>query len=106
VDHWRGWNQELWAEKRFPTSADFDAVVKDRPVWLERVDGHASVGNGAALKVAGVTAETKAPSGGKIIDGLFVDAATALVDKHVPAPPRQCATRRWLARRRLCCHAG
>ena len=82
----RGWNQEMWAEKRFPTSADLDAVVKDRPVWLERVDGHASVGNSAALAAAGVTSSTKAPSGGEIKDGLFVDAATALVDKHVPAP--------------------
>ncbi len=70
----------------FPTSADLDAVVKDRPVWLERVDGHASVGNSAALAAAGVTAATKAPSGGKIENGLFVDAATALVDRHVPAP--------------------
>ncbi|GAA3995769.1 amidohydrolase [Sphingomonas humi] len=82
----RGWNQELWADKRFPTSADLDAVVKDRPVWLERVDGHASVGNSAALAAAGVTTATKAPSGGKIENGLFVDAATGLVDRHVPAP--------------------
>ena len=37
-----GWNQELWPEKRFPTSADLDSVVFDRPVVLERVDGHAS----------------------------------------------------------------
>src|SRR5207342_1407959 len=44
----RGWNQELWAEKRFPTSADLDAVVADRPVWLARVDGHAGVANGTA----------------------------------------------------------
>ena len=54
----RGWNQENWAGKRFPTSADLDAVVSDRPVWLERVDGHASVGNSAALKAAGITAAT------------------------------------------------
>jgi predicted amidohydrolase YtcJ len=44
----RGWNQELWSDKRFPTSADLDAVVSDRPVWLGRVDGHAAVGNSAA----------------------------------------------------------
>jgi predicted amidohydrolase YtcJ len=85
----RGWNQELWADKKFPTSANLDAVVKDRPVWLERVDGHATVGNSAVLKVAGVTAQTKAPAGGEIIDGMFVDAATGLVDKHVPAPTAQ-----------------
>ena len=38
----RGWNQELWPEKRFPTAAELDAVVPDRPVWLGRVDGHAA----------------------------------------------------------------
>ena len=36
-----GWNQELWPDKTFPTAADLDAVVGDRPVVLERVDGHA-----------------------------------------------------------------
>ena len=82
----RGWNQELWADKRFPTAADLDAVVGDRPVWLGRVDGHAAVANSAALRAAGITAQTKAPSGGTIENGLFVDAAMELVDAKVPAP--------------------
>lgn len=82
----RGWNQENWADKRFPTSADLDAVVADRPVWLERVDGHASVGNSAALKAAGITAATRAPTGGRIEQGLFVDAATELVASKIPSP--------------------
>ena len=51
----RGWNQELWADKRFPTAADLDAVVSDRPVWLGRVDGHAAVANSAAMQAAGFT---------------------------------------------------
>ena len=42
----RGWNQELWADKRFPTSADIDAVVSDRPVWLiGRLPGIRSLGH-------------------------------------------------------------
>jgi predicted amidohydrolase YtcJ len=81
-----GWNQELWSDKRFPTSADLDAVVRDRPVVLERVDGHAVVANSAALKAAGVTAATKAPAGGEIHDGLFVDAARSLIDNAEPKP--------------------
>jgi predicted amidohydrolase YtcJ len=81
-----GWNQELWPEKRFPTSADLDAAVSDRPVVLERVDGHAVVANGAALKAAGVTGATQAPPGGEIHDGVFVDAARSLVDKAEPTP--------------------
>jgi len=80
----RGWNQEMWSDKRLPTSADLDAAVTDRPVWLERVDGHASVGNSAALRVAGITAATNAPKGGRIEQGLFVDAATSLVSAKIP----------------------
>ena len=82
----RGWNQELWADKRFPTAADLDAVVSDRPVWLGRVDGHAAVGNSAALRAAGITPETKSPEGGRIESGLFVDAAMTLVESKIPAP--------------------
>ena len=81
-----GWNQESWTEKRFPTTADLDAVVSDRPVVLERVDGHAVVANSAALKAAGVTAATRAPAGGEIHDGVFVDAAHGLVEKSIPQP--------------------
>jgi hypothetical protein len=89
----RGWNQERWGLGRFPTAADLDAVINDRPVWLERVDGHAGWANSAAMKEAGITAKTAAPSGGKIEkgtggqpSGIFVDAASSLIDKVVPAP--------------------
>ena len=81
-----GWNQELWPEKRFPTAADLDAIVRDRPVVLERVDGHAYVVNSAAMKAAGVTAATPAPHGGEIHDGVFVDAAKQLIDEAIPKP--------------------
>jgi predicted amidohydrolase YtcJ len=80
-----GWNQELWPDKRFPTAADLDSVVPDRPVVLERVDGHAVVANSAAMKAAGITAQTSAPAGGRIENGLFVDAARGLIDKAIPA---------------------
>jgi len=79
-----GWNQELWPDKRFPTAADLDAVVPDRPVVLERVDGHAYVVNSAAMRAAGVTAATTAPHGGEIHDGVFVDAARGLIEKAIP----------------------
>jgi predicted amidohydrolase YtcJ len=88
----RGWNQERWGLGRFPTAADLDAVVSDRPVWLERVDGHAGWANSAAMREAGVTAQTQAPAGGRIErngrqpSGIFVDAASALVEQAVPAP--------------------
>ena len=90
----RGWNQETWGLGRFPTAAELDAAVPDRPVWLERVDGHAGWGNSAALAAAAVTAQTADPAGGRIERadgsrvpaGVFVDAAMELVSRHVPAP--------------------
>ena len=89
----RGWNQEMWPDSRFPTAADLDRIVGNRPVALERVDGHATVVNTAALRAAGVTAATRDPSGGKIErdrngkpTGLLVDAAAGLVTSKVPAP--------------------
>ena len=89
----RGWNQEHWADKAMPTAADLDVVVADRPVWLERIDGHASVGNSAALRAAGITATAQDPQGGRIErdargnpTGLFIDTAAGLVERHVPPP--------------------
>ena len=81
----RGWNQESWPEKNFPTAADLDAVVADRPVVLTRVDGHALVANSAAMRAAGVSASTPAPSGGRIENGLFIDNAMGLVRTKIPA---------------------
>ena len=80
----RGWNQELWADKRFPTAADIDAVVGDRPVWLSRVDGHAAIANTAAMQAAGFALNTQAPAGGRIENGLFVDAAMGLIESKIP----------------------
>lgn len=91
----RGWNQEKWGLGRFPTAADLDKVVADRPVWLERVDGHAGWANSAAMRAAGVKPGVANPPGGRverigksmIPSGVFVDGASALVEKAVP-PPR------------------
>ncbi|MBA3897226.1 MAG: amidohydrolase [Sphingomonadaceae bacterium] len=79
-----GWNQERWKLGRFPTAAELDAVVPDRPVWLMRADGHAGWANSAAMKEAGVTPTTKSPAGGRIEGGVFVDAAKALIQRAIP----------------------
>lgn len=88
----RGWNQENWKLGRFPTALDVDAVVSDRPVWFERVDGHAGWANSRALAAAGITDQTPDPAGGKIMrdangkaTGVLVDAAQELVTKVLPA---------------------
>lgn len=89
----RGWNQVLWPDKKFPTAAQLDTVVSDRPAVLSRVDGHAVWVNTAALKLANVTKATKDPVGGQIIrdtngnaTGVLVDNASLLVEKLIPPP--------------------
>ena len=91
----RGWNQVLWPVKEFPTAADIDAVVDDRPVWLRRVDGHAGWANSRALEIAGIDNDTPDPIGGKILrdangkaTGVLIDKAMGLVQRHVPEPSR------------------
>ena len=88
-----GWNQEDWGLGRFPTAAELDAAVGDRPVALTRVDSHAVWMNSAAMKAAGVTAATKAPAGGRIEhgpggqpSGIFTDAARQMVMAAAPQP--------------------
>ena len=90
----RGWNQERWGLGRFPTAAELDAVVSDRPVWLERVDGHAGWANSLALTAGNVVAATPDPAGGRIERreggrapaGVLVDGAMSLVADAVPPP--------------------
>ena len=87
-----GWNHEAWGMRRFPNAADIDAVLPDTPVWLERVDGHAGWASSKAMSLAGVTAATKSPDGGRIEmeagrpNGIFVGAAKTLIEKVMPAP--------------------
>lgn len=89
----RGWDQNDWPEKTFPTAADLDAAFPTRPVWLERVDGHAGWANSAALRrVERDLSGDWQPAGGVIVrvgarpTGVFVDAASSLVDDIVPPP--------------------
>jgi hypothetical protein len=91
----RGWNQVLWPVKEFPTAAHIDAVIANRPVWLNRIDGHAGWANSKALELAGIDDETPDPVGGKIhrdsngrATGVLVDTAMELVDSQVPAPTK------------------
>jgi predicted amidohydrolase YtcJ len=97
----RGWDQNDWPEKRFPTAAELDRAAADRPVLLERVDGHASWANTRALTLAGITSTTPDPPGGRILRdpsgapaGVLVDAAQVLAESKVPEPSRAVRKRR------------
>ncbi|QQR45167.1 amidohydrolase [Myxococcus xanthus] len=87
----RGWDQNDWPEKTFPSRADLDKRFPLRPVALSRVDGHALWVNGEALRRAGITRDTKDPAGGRILrgeggepTGILVDNAMELVESALP----------------------
>ena len=88
-----GWNQVQWKIGRFPTAQELDAEVSDRPVVLDRVDGHAKWLNTKALQAAGITKDTPDPLGGRIEhgddgtpSGVLVDKAMDLIDRVTPPP--------------------
>lgn len=92
----RGWDQNDWPEQAFPEHAALSNASPHHPVSLVRVDGHAMLVNAAALVLAGITAQTPDPEGGKILrdaagnpTGVLVDNAMALVRAQVPPPPTE-----------------
>jgi predicted amidohydrolase YtcJ len=89
-----GWIESKWSPAVFPTRRDLDAAVADRPVVLQRADGHAVVVNSRALELAGIGRDTRDPEGGRILrdaqtgepTGMLIDAAMDLVNRLVPPP--------------------
>ena len=87
----RGWDQNDWPDKAFPTHEKLSAAVPDHPVMLTRIDGHAILANAAAMTAAGVTKASVSPAGGSIERdaqgnpaGVFVDNAESLVASAIP----------------------
>ncbi len=89
----RGWDQNDWQTIELPTAADLDIAFPDRPVWLERIDGHASWANSKAMEVASKDLSgIWQPEGGEIVrdtdnnpSGVFIDNAAKLIQQHVPS---------------------
>ncbi|MCY7410223.1 MAG: amidohydrolase, partial [Chitinophagales bacterium] len=85
----RGWDQNDWVKKDFPTNAELNLLFPDRPVFLERIDGHASVANAKALELAGFNAATNIDGGilisenGKLT-GVLIDNAKDSLRKIIP----------------------
>jgi predicted amidohydrolase YtcJ len=85
------WDHENWTPNNLPTKELIDAVTPDNPVFVQRLDGHMALANSLALKMAGVTRETKTPAGGEIVrdsqgnpTGVLKDSAMGFVYKVVP----------------------
>ncbi len=116
----RGWDQNDWNKKEFPSRYELDKLFPDRPVFLLRIDGHAAIANRTALKLAGITADTKVGGGEIRFDfvpgedewtsgnmkkeivhmgypypaptGLLIDNAMELVRKIIPQTNTETAT--------------
>jgi predicted amidohydrolase YtcJ len=88
----RGWIETFWKPPQFPSRQDLDKVAPDNPVFLTRADGHASVVNSAALKIAKIDKDTPDPFGGQILktngepNGMLLDNAQDLVARDIPKP--------------------
>ncbi|MBF9222382.1 amidohydrolase [Hymenobacter ruricola] len=108
----RGWDQNDWPDKQFPTKDKLDQLFPEVPVALIRVDGHAAIVNQKALDLGGVTARTPI-SGGTIardaqgrLTGLLVDNATRLVGNKIAEPSEAEATQLLLQGQQNCLAVG
>ena len=109
----RGWDQNDWPVKAWPSRRDLDAVAPDRPVFLTRIDGHAAWVNSRALALSGITAATPDPPGGRLIrddsgspTGVLIDGAQRLVAERIPPPDQGEVEARILAADRLLSSVG
>ncbi len=86
----RGWDQNDWDVKAFPTNDKLNELFPDRPVLLRRVDGHAAIANKAALDLAGIKPGDNL-TGGEIeemegtLTGILIDNAIGLVGAKIPS---------------------
>lgn len=107
----RGWDQNDWQRKEFPTRERLDELFPNNPVVLSRVDGHAVIANGRALESAGVTTNSRV-EGGDVevkngrLTGILIDKATELVWAKVPGPAVQTAKNALLEAQQNCFAVG
>jgi len=88
----RGWIETFWKPPVFPTRWELDKIAPNNPVFLTRADGHASIANSAALKIAGINKDTPNPFGGEFLKdaktgeptGMLIDGAQGRVAARIP----------------------
>lgn len=91
----RGWDQNDWADTRFPTHEALSRAVPNHPVYLTRVDGHAALANAKAMELASLKPISADPEGGRIErgsgrqpTGVLIDRAMGLVSRAIPPVSR------------------
>jgi predicted amidohydrolase YtcJ len=107
----RGWDQNDWAVKEFPTKEILDKAFPENPVLLSRIDGHAAIANTEALKRAGINESTGIKGGSLImkngkLTGVLVDNAIGLVERIVPEPDERSVTEALLQAQANCFEVG
>ncbi|MET0299154.1 MAG: amidohydrolase [Flavitalea sp.] len=107
----RGWDQNDWSSKQFPTKAKLDSLLPDQPAIFTRIDGHAAIANSAALKLAGVLPGMKITGGDVmeekgVLTGMLIDQAIKLVSSKIPPPSSAQARSGLLAAQKNCFAMG
>jgi hypothetical protein len=107
----RGWDQNDWPVKEFPTKEMLDKAFPNNPVYLTRIDGHAGWVNSKALQLAKIAADTKAEGGLVVLKngqptGVLVDRAQQLVRALNPTPTKEEITSKLLKAQQLCFQYG
>lgn len=106
-----GWDQNDWDNKAFPTNEKLNALFPDRPVFLNRIDGHAAIANQKALDDAGIKSEQKLVGGDMLTEngkltGVLIDNAVALVERKIPSPDAKLAEKIFIDAQKNCFAAG
>jgi len=107
----RGWDQNDWENKEYPTRKELDRLYPKTPVALTRIDGHAMLANKAALDLAGIDLDTEIVGGEVVVEngkvtGVLVDNAMNLVEAVIPAPDRETKIKSLLDAQQRCFSLG
>jgi predicted amidohydrolase YtcJ len=106
-----GWDQNDWDNKVFPTNEKLTALFPNRPVFLNRIDGHAAIANQKALDDAGIKGEQTLVGGDMLtqngkLTGVLIDNAVALVERKIPSPDAKLAEKIFIDAQKNCFAAG
>lgn len=107
----RGWDQNDWDVKEFPTKKELDSMFPDTPVALTRIDGHAMIVNSKAIEMAGITSETKMDGGEVVLEngkpsGILIDSPMSLVRATFPEMSRADAIQALKDAEQICVENG
>ena len=107
----RGWDQNDWLDKSFPTNIELNKNFPDKPVILRRIDGHAYLVNNAALELANISTSSKVEGGEFLksrgrLTGVLIDNAMRLIDNIIPEPTTKESISALLAAQDACFENG